>query len=88
MNQPDPNPDAITRSSGQASPRHAGIKHPADEQVLEQKLDSADLDSRGSSIEDAMRDRHSKGMAGAYDDSITHDADERYTDRDALSQGE
>jgi hypothetical protein len=36
MKQPDPTTiDALTRSSGQASARHAGFKHPADEQVLE-----------------------------------------------------
>jgi hypothetical protein len=77
-----PSNDALVRSSGQASARHAGIKHPADEEVLEEKLDSADLDSLGSTVEDAMRDRHSKGVAGAYDDSSAHDSDERYRDRD------
>jgi hypothetical protein len=41
----------------------------------------------GTTIEDAMRDRRSKGVAGAYDDSVTHDADERYRDRDAPSEG-
>lgn len=88
MKQPNPpTTDALTRSSGQASARHAGIKHPADEQVLEDKLDSADLDSLGTTIEDAMRDRRSKGVAGAYDDSVTHDADERYRDRDAPPEG-
>ena len=84
MNQPDAaRPDALTRSSGQASARHAGVRHPADEQVLKSRLDSAGLDSLGSTVEDAMRDRHSKGVADAYDDSVTHDADGRYGDRDA-----
>lgn len=88
MKQPDPTTtDALTRSSGQASARHAGLKHPADEQVLEDKLDAADLESLGTTVEDAMRDRHSKGVAGAYDDSVTHDADERYRDRDLPSEG-
>lgn len=90
MKQPDPTTtatDALTRSSGQASARHAGLKRPTDEQVLEGKLDAADLESLGTTVEDAMRDRHSKGVAGAYDDSVTHDADERYRDRDAPPEG-
>lgn len=79
MTRPRPTPtDALTRNSGQASALHSAIKHPTDEQGLEERLDDADVASLGSGVEDEMRDRRSKGVAGAYDDSITHDADEHY----------
>ncbi|WP_159015645.1 hypothetical protein [Cognatiluteimonas profundi] len=79
MTRPRPtSTDAIARSSGQASALHSGIKHPTDEQALEERLDDADVASLGSGVEDEMRDRRGKGVAGEYDDSITHDADEHY----------
>jgi hypothetical protein len=77
-NPPTTDDDAIARSSGQASALHSGFQHPADEQGLEERLDDADVASLGSGVEDEMRDRRSKGVAGEYDDSITHDADEHY----------
>lgn len=74
-----PSTDALARHSGQASALHSAVnKHPTDEQALEERLDDADVASLGSGVEDEMRDRRSKGVAGEYDDSITHDADEHY----------
>jgi hypothetical protein len=70
--------DALSRNSGQASGLHSAIKHPTDEQSLEERLDNVDVSSLGSGVEDEMRDRRSKGVAGDYDDSITHDADAHY----------
>lgn len=84
--QPSNNEDALVRSSGQASALHSAIKHPTDEQGLEERLDDADVASLGSGVEDEMRDRRSKGVAGQYDDSITHDADAHYPGPDTAEQ--
>lgn len=76
--QPPRSTDALARHSGQASAVHSAFKHPTDAQSLEERLDDADVASLGAGVEDEMRDRRGKGVAGDYDDSITHDADAHY----------
>lgn len=72
-------PSAASRSSGQASARGQGLHQPSDDQRLEDKLENVDLQSRGAKVDDHLRDSRSKGVKGGYDDSIEHDADEKYS---------
>lgn len=71
-------PGAASRSSGQASAQGKGLHQPSDDQRLEDKLENVDLQSRGAKVDDHLRDSRSKGVKGGYDDSIEHDADEKY----------
>lgn len=67
-----------TRQSGQANGREPGINQPVDVNGLEDRLGNADESLRGLTVEDQIRDKRSKGVAGGYDDSIKHNADEHY----------
>ncbi len=69
---------AAGRDSGVASGQKTGLHQPSDDNRIEDKLENVDLQSRGSRVNDQLRDKRSKGVAGEYDDSITHDADEHY----------
>ena len=75
--------NAAGRDSGVASGKHQGLRQPADDQRVGDKLENADLESRGAHMEDHLRDRRGKGVAGEYDDSIDHDADEGYVQENA-----
>lgn len=75
--------NAAGRESGVASGKHQGLRQPADDQRVSDKLESADLESGGAHMEDHLRDRRGKGVAGEYDDSIDHDAGEGYVQDDA-----
>lgn len=66
---------AAGRSSGEAGGQHQGLRQPADDQFVEDKLDGVDLRNRGAKLEDHLGDSRSKGVQGGYDDSIDHDAD-------------
>lgn len=68
-------PPAVDRQSGVASGKHQGLRQPADDQAVEDALGNVDLASRGEKVEDHLRGRRAKGVAGAFDDSIDHDAD-------------
>jgi hypothetical protein len=57
-------------SGGQASGKHQGLRQPADDERVEDALETTGLDDRGERLEDHQRDRHSKGVSGGYDDSI------------------
>ena len=61
-------------ATGQGSGKHQGLHRPADDQRVEHALDHVGLDDRGESIEDHLRDRRSKGVRDAYDDSVDHAA--------------
>ena len=74
------------RDSGVASGKHQGLRQPEDDQRTRDKLENADLESRGAGMEDHLRDRRGKGVAGAYDDSIDHDAGEGYVQEDAAKR--
>ncbi|MFC7301826.1 hypothetical protein [Cognatiluteimonas weifangensis] len=71
-------PDALVRSSGQASGAHAGLHRPGDDGDFEDRLEDLDPAADGEQVFDHLRDRRGKGVAGAYDDSIDHAAGERY----------
>ena len=66
--------DATSRNAGEASGKHRGLRQPADDEGNADALDKVGLDDRGASMEDHLRDRRGKGVAGEYDDSIDHDA--------------
>jgi hypothetical protein len=59
----------LTRNSGIASGKHQGLRHPADDERVEDALENTGLDDRGERMEDHLRDRHSKG-ARSDDDAI------------------
>ena len=67
-------PGTAGSSSGLASGKHQGLRRPADDERVEDALDNIGLEDRGELMEDHLRDRHSKGVRGGYDDSIGHDA--------------
>lgn len=68
-------PPAVDRSSGVASGKRQGLRQPADDERVADALGNVDLDARGEKIEDHLRGRRSKGVPGAFDDSIDHNAD-------------
>ncbi|MEO6138060.1 MAG: hypothetical protein ABIP11_05245 [Luteimonas sp.] len=76
---------AAGRETGEASGQKTGLHQPSDANRIEDKLENVDLQSRGSRVNDNLRDMRSKGVADAYDDSITHDADEQYSQDKAAS---
>ena len=65
----------LGRNSGVASGQHQGLRKPSDDGRTRNALHNEDLATRGEQLENHMRDRHSKGVAGNYDDSIDHAAD-------------
>lgn len=71
------NANAAGHDKDKASGKHQGLHQPADDRRVEDALDNVGLDDRGAVMEDHLRDRRSKGMAGAYDDSIDHDLADR-----------
>ena len=81
-----PSGTAVDRDSGVASGKHQGLRQPADDPRVEDKLDNVDLESRGAKVEDHLRDRRGKGVQGGYDDSINHDADQGYVQGDATKR--
>ncbi|GAB3344328.1 hypothetical protein [Marilutibacter aestuarii] len=66
------------REAGEASGNKTGLRQPSDDGRVEDKLENVDLDSRGAKVNDHLRNKRSKGVAGEYDDSVDHDADEKY----------
>lgn len=88
MNQPNGphSVEATTRESGVASGRDPGIQQPVDVHGLDDRARNADESLRGVAVEDQLRDKRSKGVAGAYDDSIDHEADQRYSGPNAAER--
>lgn len=78
--------DSTSRASGEASGKKTGLHQPSNDNQVEDKLKNVDLESRGSKVHDHMRDKRGKGVAGEYDDSINHDADERYVQDNAAER--
>ena len=83
---PTPSSKPAGRDSGVASGKHQGLRQPGDDQRTGDKLENADLESRGANMEDHLRDRRGKGVAGDYDDSIDHDADEGYVQENSAKR--
>ncbi len=71
-------PGSASRDPGEASGRKTGLHQPSDDGRVEDKLENVDLESRGVKVNDHLRNKRSKGVAGEYDDSVEHDADEKY----------
>lgn len=79
-------PGSSSRSSGVASAEKTGLHQPSDDNRTEDKLENVDLASRGSKVNDHLRDKRGNGVAGDYDDSINHDADEHYVQDNAAQR--
>lgn len=84
--QSNPSGTAAGRSSGEASGKHQGLRQPADDTRVEDKLENVDLESRGVKVEDHLRNKRGKGVPGEFDDSIDHDAREGYIQPDAAKR--
>ena len=69
----DPARRAASARGGVASSAHQPLRRPGNDVEMEDALHAASLDDRGASVEDHLRDRDSKGVAGGYDDSIERD---------------
>ncbi|MGN6513104.1 MAG: hypothetical protein ACTHKZ_05940 [Lysobacteraceae bacterium] len=71
----DRNPDrrAERADGGVASSPHQPLRRPGNDVETSDALHAADLSDRGAAVEDHLRDRDSKGVAGGYDDSIDRD---------------
>ncbi len=79
-------PGSASRDSGVASGKKTGLHQPSDDGPIEDKLENVDLESRGSKVHDHLRDKRGNGVPGDYDDSIDHDADEKYVQDNAASR--
>lgn len=73
---------AAARSAGEASGKKVGLHQPSNDKQIADKLENVDLASRGANVHDHLRDKRGNGVPG-YDDSIEHDADERYVQPEA-----
>lgn len=79
-NRPSPHSDTVAhRESGVASGKHQGLRQPADDSRTGDKLENADLESRGLGVEDHLRDRRGNGVE---DSNESIDADEGYVQRE------
>ena len=79
--------DPLPAAPGEASGKEQGLRQPADDGRVEDALGNIGLSDRGESMEDQLRDRRSKGVAGGFDDSIGHDADRQFVEDDAVDPG-
>ena len=70
--------------TGEASGKHQGLHQPADDERVEDALDSVGLVDRGEVMEDHLRDRHSKGVRNGYDDSVDHDVAGQFVEEGAV----
>ena len=68
--QARPGPDAAARDSGVASAPHQPLRRRGNDAEIADALQQADAADRGAAVDDHLRDRDSKGVAGGYDDSI------------------
>jgi hypothetical protein len=68
--------NALDYAGGTASGKHKGPGRPDEERAVGDALHKVGIGNRGRPLEDHLRDRDSKGVAGGYDDSIDRDADE------------
>ena len=62
--------DPLTRDSGVASSRHQPLQRPGNTEENADALQQATAADRCADVDDHLRDRDSKGVAGGYDDSI------------------
>lgn len=69
MNTPTPSHDA---ERGTASGHREPFSGPSSARATDARLHDVDLEARGEFVDDHQRDRHSKGVADGYDDSVDH----------------
>lgn len=62
---------------GESGGRREPLRHPTGADGLDRRLQGDNHDAAGDFVEDAQRDRHSKGVAGGYDDAIDAGSGER-----------
>lgn len=62
---------------GESGGRREPLRHPTGADGLDRRLQGDNPDAAGEFVEDAQRDRHSKGVAGGYDDAIDAGSGER-----------
>jgi hypothetical protein len=62
---------------GESGGRREPLRHPTGADGLDRRLQGDNHDAAGEFLEDAQRDRHSKGVAGGYDDAIDAGSGER-----------
>lgn len=67
--------NAVDYSGGTASGKHQGVRRPDKDHAVEDALHKVGTADRGKVLEDHLRDRDSKGVAGGYDDSIDREDD-------------
>jgi hypothetical protein len=65
--------DPRTRASGVASSRHQPLGRPGNAEETADAMQQAGAADRGAGVDDPLRDRDCKGVAGGYDDSIDRD---------------
>lgn len=65
--------DASSRDDGVASSPHQPLRRPGNATEMADALQQAAAGDRGATVDDHLRDRDSKGVAGGYDDSIDRD---------------
>jgi hypothetical protein len=64
-------PTDLKRGQGgsEAGGQHQGLRHPADDRNVQQRLNEVGLDDQGDALEDELRDRRSRGVPGVDDSS-------------------
>ena len=60
---------------GEASNPHQGLRRPADDERVEDRLANIGLESPAADLEDFLGDKRGKGVPGGYDDAIAHRGD-------------
>lgn len=67
MNTSRNTPTSVKRGKGgrDAGGQHEGLRHPIDDQHIEQRLDDVGLEDQGDVVEDHLRDRRSSGAPGS-----------------------
>ena len=82
-------PSSLTSDSGTASGSRENMTGPQDHQRTDDRLHDVELEARGEFLEDAQRDRDSRGVAGGYDDSIARrKGDGDGEDRRGIARGD
>ncbi len=80
-------PSSLESDSGTASGSRENMTGPREAGITEERLHNVNLSTRGEFLEDAQRDRDSKGVAGGYDDSIARRRGEEQ-DRSGIARGD
>lgn len=69
--------NATGRGSGEASGKHQGMQRPDGIREADDRLENVGLEDRGRVLEDHLRNKRGKGVAGEYDDSTDASGDRK-----------